>query len=621
VVRRFCVDDVLKLISIGDVRVSCKGDIAFTISRNDLEKNIVLSEVHIVRSDGGRVFLVGEGDSRPRWNPSGSLLAFVSRRGASKDEKGSGIFVWSGFGDARKISWFKYGVTSFDWINDSSLVVVHPTPMEGFYDSDEDYFVTDKLPFWYDGIGFIAGFKYSISIVDVDSGYVKEVAVDDERITDLTVNGGYVYYVAIDNWRNPTLSRLVEVNIKTGEKKILLQGYNISSIRFVDGRLYALMHRNEIGIASHSKIWIVEDGKASCLTSTLDRNIYSIAGSINGELAFIYADSGSSILATIDDKGSIKKIIGDCGYVHLADSKNDRLAYVYSTPIKPPEIYLYHDNTHIQISRFNEWLLSEVKFHNPIREVINFDGELIEGWVIIPEASGLHPAILYIHGGPKGMYGYRFEPEMQLMASEGFAIIYSNPRGSDGYSEDFADIRGRYGDVDYKQIMAFLDHVISKYPIDANKLAVTGISYGGYMTNVIVTKTNRFKAAVSENGIADWICDFWASDIGYWFDPDQIIGTPQDNLNMYIEKSPVFHVDSIETPMLFIHSMNDYRCFIDQSLAMHVSLLLRGKESRLIVFSKGSHGHSVRAEPRHRKKRYQIKMQWLKEKLGLTKTT
>jgi len=615
-VRKFSVDDVLKLVSIGEVRVSCKRDLAFTVSRNDLEKNKVLSEVHIVRCDGSRSFLVGEGDSRPRWSPSGCLLAFVSRRGASESERGAGVFVWSGFGDARKVAWFKYGVIALEWIDDSSIAIITPSPIDGLYDSDEDYYATDRLPLWADGVGYIAGLKYEVHVLDVDSGYSRKIAEDDERITDLAVGDGVIYYVAVDSWRNPIFSRLVEVDIKSGSKKTILQGYQISSIRFMDGKLYGLMHRNEIGIASHSKLWVIEDGKPKCLTSgILDRNIYSIVGSIDGKLAFIYADSGSSILATIDDR-RIEKIVGEGGYVYSAYAEADAIAYTYSTPTIPQELYLYVDGEHRKISRFNEWILSEVNFSNPVREVISVDGEMVEGWIMLPSGgSGPHPVILYIHGGPKGMYGYTFSPEMQLMVSEGFAVVYSNPRGSDGYSEEFADIRGRYGDVDYKQIMAFLDHALSKYPLDGNRMAVTGISYGGYMTNVVVTKTDRFKAAVSENGIADWICDYWASDIGYWFDPDQIIGTPQENLKNYLEKSPAFHVDSVKTPMLFIHSAQDYRCFIDQSLAMHVSLVLRGKESKLIVFSKGSHGHSMRAEPRHRKKRYQLKIQWLKEKL------
>ena len=204
------------------------------------------------------------------------------------------------------------------------------------------------------------------------------------------------------------------------------------------------------------------------------------------------------------------------------------------------------------------------------------------------------------------------------MASQGFAVVYANPRGSNGYTEEFADIRGKYGEVDYKQLMDALDEAIRRYQLDKSRMFVTGISYGGYMTNVIVTKTSRFKAAVSENGIADWIADYWAADIGFWFDPDQIGGTPLDNLDEYVAKSPAFKAARVETPMLIIHSLEDYRCFIDQALAMHTALVMNGKESKLVVFKKGSHGHSIRGEPRHRKKRLEIKLKWVKEKLGLT---
>ncbi|MEM2137227.1 MAG: hypothetical protein QXI93_04650, partial [Candidatus Methanomethylicia archaeon] len=251
-VRRFSVDDVLRLVSIGDVRVSCRGDVAFTISRNDLDKNKVFSEVHVVRVDGSKVFLVGEGDSRPRWNPSGNLLAFVSRRGASEGEKGAGVFVWSGFGDARRIAWFKHGVIAFEWIDDNSIVVISSIPIDGLYDVDEDYVATDNLPLWSDGIGHIAGLNYAIYVLDVDSCYIRKIAEDDERIIDLTVHGDNVYYIAVDSWRNPIVSRLVKIDVKTCEKNVILKGYHMSSVKCFDGKLYALMHRNDIGISSHN---------------------------------------------------------------------------------------------------------------------------------------------------------------------------------------------------------------------------------------------------------------------------------------------------------------------------------------------------------------------------------
>jgi acylaminoacyl-peptidase len=136
------------------------------------------------------------------------------------------------------------------------------------------------------------------------------------------------------------------------------------------------------------------------------------------------------------------------------------------------------------------------------------------------------------------------------------------------------------------------------------------------MVNWIVTHTTRFKAAISENGISCWKSDFWGSDIGYWFDPDQICGDPWRNVENYARASPIEYVKNVQTPMLIIHSMEDYRCFIDQSLAMHVALSYFGKESRLVVFTKGSHGHSVRGKPRHRLKRYKIILEFLREKLA-----
>jgi len=615
--RKFTVDDILKLSSITDVRVSSKGDVAFTISRNDLDRNKVFSEVHIVRSDGSKAYLVGEGDSLPRWNPSGDLLAFTSRRGASEEDKGCGLFVWTGSGEPRKVAWFKHGVTDMEWLSNDQVVLVTPTPREGFYDEDGDYVSTDRLPVWFDGRGFIAGLKYNIKLVDVNSGYIKDVAEELSGIACIEVCNDLIYYAVPIDWRNPTIHKLIRVNPRTGEKEVVLEGFSITSLRCVSNDLYALMHKQEIGIASHYKLWLVRDGRPECVTcGVLDRNIHVLAGGFLDGVALVYADSGSSILALIKD-GRLRRITSEGNYVHIAHAGGDRVAYVLSSATKPQELYMYDGSKHIQLSSINEWVTKEVKLYEPHHEKIVVGSDEVEGWVLIPEGKGPHPLILYIHGGPKGMYGYYFHPEMQLMVSEGFAIAYANPRGSDGYSEEFADIKGKYGEVDYEQLMAFLDHVISKYPIDRGRLAVTGISYGGYMTNVIITKTRRFKAAVSENGIADWIADYWASDIGYWFDPDQIGGTPIDNIEEYVRKSPVFHADKVETPVLFIHSMQDYRCFIDQSLAMHVALAMRGKETKIVIFTKGSHTHSMRAEPRHRRKRYLIKIEWLKEKLGM----
>ncbi len=612
--RRFTIDDILRLVSIDTVEVSSRGDIALTVSRNDEEKNKVFTEIHIIKRDRTSVFLVGEGDSLPRWSPSGKLLAFSSRRGAEEKEKGSGVFVWSGVGEPRKLAWFKHGVSEIKWLSNSQIIVNTPKPVEELYDKDGDYVVTDKLPLWFDGRGFVAGLASAISLLDASSGYLRELVVEENRIVDVEVCRESIYYAVPLDWRNPTIHRIVKLSPASGRKEVVVEGYSVSKLKCIGGKLYALMHRNEIGIASHNKLWLVGDGEPECITcNLLDRNIHGVPGELDGKILITYSDSGSVLLATLDG-GKVATIAGEKAFIYTAHANAELVAYTLAKPTEPPELYTYDGEKHEKITSFNEWLMHEVELYQPVRETVEVE---VEGWVILPSTKPPHPLILYIHGGPKGMYGYNFYPEMQLMAAEGFAIAYANPRGSNGYSEEFADIRGRYGEVDYRQLVAFLQKVLEKYPIDRGKLAVTGISYGGYMTNVMITKTDMFRAAVSENGIADWVADFWASDIGYWFDQDQIGGTPHSNLKEYIEKSPAFHIDSVKTPLLLIHSGQDYRCFIDQALAMHVSLVLRGKESKLVVFLEGSHGHSMRAKPRHRRKRYEIKTRWLKEKLGV----
>ena len=617
--RRLTIDDILRLQRPSDPRVSARGDVAFVVTRNDLENNKVTTEIHIVWRDGATTFLVGQNDSMPRWSPDGSLLAFTSRRGVDEKVKGNGVFVWSGRGEPRKVAWFKHGVSHLEWIDNDSLVLVAPIPRPGFYDEEGDYVVTDRLPLWFDGEGLIGGLQHGIFVVDVSSGTTRRLTVEESPITALTICEGKIYYATPIDWRRPTHKKIVMLDPTTSQKEVVLEDYAVAELRCIEGKLYALMHRHEIGIASHYKLWVIDE-KPSCIScGVLDRNIRALPGGMEDRPLIIYADAGSMVLAELDE-GKVRDYTKRGVYVEAAHAENNVIAYIASSPTKPQEVFLYtRDAGPKQITKLNEWLVREVKLYEPRHYRLTAEGEEIDGWVMIPESDGRKPLILYIHGGPKGMYGYYFHPEMQLMAAEGFIVAFSNPHGSDGYSEEFADIRGKYGDIDYKQLMAFLDNVLEQLDgiVDRERMAVTGISYGGYMTNVIVTKTDKFRAAVSENGIADWIADYWASDIGYWFNPDQIGGTPLDNLEEYVRKSPVYNVDKVKTPMLIIHSMQDYRCFIDQALAMHTALVMNGKESKLVVFTKGGHGHSLRAEPRHRRKRYEIKVSWLKEKLGL----
>jgi dipeptidyl aminopeptidase/acylaminoacyl peptidase len=201
--------------------------------------------------------------------------------------------------------------------------------------------------------------------------------------------------------------------------------------------------------------------------------------------------------------------------------------------------------------------------------------------------------------------------EHQLYAASGYAVLYFNPRGSDGYTEEFADIRGRYGTRDYRDIMEAVDHALERYGfIDRDRLGVTGLSYGGFMTNWIVTQTDRFRAAISQNGISHWPSFYGTSDIGFYFSPDQVDGDPWTSWELYREKSPLTHARGVSTPVLFVHSHEDYRCWIDQSIIFFTALKHLGVEARLVLFMEGAHAFRSSAKPSIRKKRYEHMLDW-----------
>lgn len=614
------VEEVLRLTKIGPPRVSPRGEAAFNVARPDPENNREIRELWVLNPDGTARYYTGPGDSQPAWSPTGTL-AFASRRNGSdgKQGKGQGVFIVGSGGEPRLVSWYKHGVWLLEWLDDNRILVGTYKPGEG-YDRDGDYVMTRRLPVWENGRGVTAGLKRVIHVLDVYSGRSRLLAEEELDIQTFKSCGGTVYYVTPTDWRRPFASTVKSVE-PGGKPRTVLEGYTVSSLACHKGEVYLLGHQGEIGISSHNKLYLLEDGSASCITcGVLDRNIWQVEPGGDG-LYIVYADSGRGVLASITGR-RLETVYSGEAVVYYAGYGGGRLYALISTPVKPGEIYLVENGRLEQLTRFNSWV-EEYDLSRPVKLAVESMGDTVEGFVYLPphrgEGEEKHPVLLMVHGGPKGMHGYGFNYEAQLFAAQGFIVVAPNPRGSDGYSESFADIRGGYGTIDYEQIMRFLDEVVRNYPADESRMAVTGISYGGYMTNVIITRTCRFRAAVSENGIADWIADYWASDIGYWFDPDQIGGTPLDNLEEYVSKSPAFHAHKVETPLLIIHSMEDYRCFVDQALAMHAALLSSGKESTLLLFTRGDHGHSVRAPPRHRSKRLRIKLSWIREKLGLEK--
>ncbi|HWK80238.1 MAG TPA: S9 family peptidase, partial [Thermomicrobiales bacterium] len=232
------------------------------------------------------------------------------------------------------------------------------------------------------------------------------------------------------------------------------------------------------------------------------------------------------------------------------------------------------------------------------------DGKQIQGWLIPPAGfdpanPGKHPLIVQIHGGPHAMYGYAMFHEMQLMAAKGYAVIFSNPRGSSGYGEEFTGItRGRWGESDMPDVIAVLEQAIADHPwIDTANLGVTGGSYGGYLTNWIVGHDTRFKAAVTQRCVSNFYSFFGTSDIGFDFGVFEFGGTPWADAEKLLKYSPISYVDKIETPLLIVHNELDFRCPIEQAEQMFTALKYMGKEVAFVRIPGESHGLSRNGTP------------------------
>ncbi|MDD7305753.1 MAG: S9 family peptidase [Peptoniphilaceae bacterium] len=235
------------------------------------------------------------------------------------------------------------------------------------------------------------------------------------------------------------------------------------------------------------------------------------------------------------------------------------------------------------------------------------NGDKLRGYVLLPtdfDPNKKYPTLLSIHGGPKTEFSDIFHHEHQVFANDGYIIIYTNPHGASGNGVAFSDIRGRYGEIDYEDLMNFTNEAIKRYPqIDTENMGVYGGSYGGFMTNWIISHTDRFKAANAQRCISNWISFYGVSDIGYYFASDQTDSNPWDSLDKMWELSPLKHAKNVKTPTLFIHSDMDYRCPLEQGLQMYTRIKLNGVETKMFIFHGENHELSRSGKPKGRIKR------------------
>jgi dipeptidyl aminopeptidase/acylaminoacyl peptidase len=255
-----------------------------------------------------------------------------------------------------------------------------------------------------------------------------------------------------------------------------------------------------------------------------------------------------------------------------------------------------------RVSAHNDSLIRSLRLAPP--EEINypsFDGTQIQGWLMKPPGCSAErkcPLILSVHGGPHGMYGWSFNAAFQVYAARGYGVLYLNPRGSSGYGQRFSDgTLNEWGGGDYRDLMAGVDEALRKNSwIDGNRLGVTGGSYGGFMTNWIITQTPRFRGAVASASVSNLV-SFYATSLYQDLIHAEFGGFPWDNYELLWQWSPLRYVRQAQTPTLFLHGENDNDVHITQAEEMYMALKRRGVETVFVRYPR--EGHGLR-EPRHR---------------------
>jgi len=641
-------EDVYALTSVGDPRLSPDGRrVAYVVSRTDEEGNAYRTAIWVAALDGSeepRQFTSGErNDGSPRWSPDGRWLAFVSNREGDDEKKSKGqLYVLpADGGEPRKLTDGKASVESLTWSPDSSRIAfARRVPDEAYEEEDDRKRAPRRFTrvfFKLDSVGWIGDRRKHVFVVDLDGGDERQLtdgdcendnpawSPDGKRIVFWSMRG--------ERWDVEFVEALYELELDSGgaePKRLSQPDESASNASFSpDGSRIAYIYAPEDGTyPHHSQIAVMKaDGSdRRILTASLDRQCapFPLAREPvwdGDRLAFAVEDGGNVHLYTVaaDGSGEPELLVGGEQFTGLFDLVDGVLVYTASTYDRPHELF---DGDGKRLTSVCDDFVAGRELAGVERFTAkSADGTEVDAWLVRPpdfDEGKRYPVLLTIHGGPFSQYGTGFFDEVQVYASAGYCVLFSNPRGGSGYSEEWGRaIRGTgngdgpgWGTVDYEDVMGVVDTALEKYPfLDAERLGVLGGSYGGYLTSWIVGHTKRFKAALSERSVNHLVSAFGSSDL-FWVFERQFGGPMWEDVDEWLRMSPATYARDIETPLLIVHSETDLRCNIEQGEHLFILLRLLDKEVEMLRFPAESHELSRSGSPIHRVQRFEAILEW-----------
>ena len=502
------------------------------------------------------------------------------------------------------------------------------------WNDEKDYEVFDETPFWANGQGIVNKKRVRLALYDKKSAEVTFVSPDYESIEDFWVEGDMVLYAG-NHYTDirGVYSGLHKVSIADGSRETLVeQGqFRMDYACVLNGKVtFFASPMKMYGLNENPGLYTVENGVVTQIAE-YDRSIHNSiccdckfadgAGIVHDEnyIYFISTFRKESVICCFDAEGKYDVLVNRQGSVHTLDVNNGNIYYTAMRDLGLTEIYCYDGNEEKKLSSFNDALMAERNVC-PVEEfTYTYKDVELDGYVMKPanfDPNKTYPGILTVHGGPRATFGPTFFHESQLFANEGYFVFFTNPVGSDGRGNAYADLVGRYGTVDYDNCMAFTDEVLKRYPqLDEKRLGMMGGSYGGFMANWIIGHTDKFAAAVSQRSISNWISLSMTTDIGHTFDMEQTNANPWSNPDLMWIQSPLKYADKAKTPTLFIQSDEDYRCWMGDAIQMFSALKFFGVETRMCLFHGENHELSRSGKPTHRLRRLKEMYDWFEKYL------
>jgi dipeptidyl aminopeptidase/acylaminoacyl peptidase len=632
--RGATAEDYFAFESLSDPHFSPDGStIAFVVTTVDQKQNRRRSEIRVVPSDASRpdevMTSTAQSSSSPRWSPDGKALAFLSARstGDSGDAAGR-TQIWLmpiGGGEARRLTSLVNGVSSFQWSPDGTrfLVLSRSGPSdEAKSPSDVRHYTHSNYKF--NDTGWFDDKRSHVWVVDASTGRATQITSgDDWNDTDpqWSPDGTRIAFVsdrtgkAFDEGHNTDVWT-IDANGGPLAKLTKISDHDTADTQprwSPDGQTIAFV--SAVPEKSHAKIWLAPSagGATSKLAAEgLDVLPSALRWAENGKAIYFETGyRGTSQIYRVDlaTKRAAAVTSGDRTYRSFdigALAGSGKLAYAVNDPTHLDDLYVADLDgrnpkqlTHLNASLWKQLDLVAVE-RLPYKGADNWD---VDGFIMKPvgwEPGKKYPMILTIHGGPAGQYGFDWYHEFQVYAAHGWAVFFANPRGSTGYGEKFErGIELNWGGNDYVDVMKGVDAALAKYPwIDRDRLGVTGGSYGGFMTNWIVSHTNRFKAAVTLRSLSNFVSDDGTRD-GAYGHADDFQGDIFEKFELYWDRSPLKYAKNVRTPTLILHSDNDFRVPIEQGEQWFRALRHFGVTSEIVFFPRENHNLTRTGEPKH----------------------